>query len=115
MLDNMMLMKDLSDSEKLIFQTEFNAIRKDGTTGVLLALFLGGVGGHHFYMGNVGTGVLYLLFCWTFIPALAAFIELFLMSGRVKEYNEQKAQEIVVKIRAMRSGANTPSTGSEAA
>lgn len=41
----------------------------------LLALFLGGIGAHKFYCGRTGTGILYLLFCWTFIPAFVAFIE----------------------------------------
>ena len=40
-----------------------------------LAFFLGGIGAHKFYLGRVGWGILYLLFCWTFIPAVIAFIE----------------------------------------
>lgn len=41
----------------------------------LLALFLGGIGLHKFYLGRPLQGVFYLLFCWTFIPALIGFIE----------------------------------------
>lgn len=41
----------------------------------ILAFFLGGIGVHKFYAGKIGTGILYLLFCWTFIPAFIAFIE----------------------------------------
>lgn len=48
---------------------------KSRTVAVLLALFLGGVGTHKFYLGKVGTGLLYLLFCWTFIPTIIAFFE----------------------------------------
>lgn len=43
---------------------------------ILLALFLGGIGGHKFYAGKIGAGVCYLLFCWTGIPAFIALIEL---------------------------------------
>jgi TM2 domain-containing membrane protein YozV len=39
------------------------------------AILLGGVGIHKFYLGRVGQGILYLVFCWTFIPALVGFIE----------------------------------------
>lgn len=41
----------------------------------LLALFLGGFGIHKFYLGRKGWGVVYLLLCWTLIPAIVAFIE----------------------------------------
>mgnify|MGYP003458009378 CR=1 FL=1 len=41
----------------------------------ILAMFLGGIGVHKFYLGQVGMGILYLCFCWTGIPAFVAFIE----------------------------------------
>jgi hypothetical protein len=49
---------------------------KSRVAAILLALFLGGLGAHKFYLGQAGWGVLYLLFCWTFIPAIVAFIEM---------------------------------------
>ena len=48
---------------------------KDRITAVVLALILGGLGIHKFYLGRGVQGVLYLLFCWTFIPAVISFIE----------------------------------------
>lgn len=48
---------------------------KDKNAAAILAVFLGGIGAHHFYLGNVGRGVLYLLFSWTFIPAVVGVIE----------------------------------------
>ncbi|CFV35201.1 TM2 domain [Yersinia enterocolitica] len=27
------------------------------------------------YLGKIGQGFLYLIFCWTFIPSIIAFIE----------------------------------------
>lgn len=45
------------------------------TAAGLLAIFLGGIGVHKFYLGKVLQGVLYLLFCWTYIPSLVGFIE----------------------------------------
>lgn len=41
----------------------------------LLGIFLGGLGIHKFYLGNGGAGIVYLLFCWTYIPALIGFCE----------------------------------------
>ena len=42
---------------------------------LLLTFFLGGIGAHKFYLGKPVQGILYLLFCWTFIPSFIAFIE----------------------------------------
>jgi TM2 domain-containing membrane protein YozV len=49
--------------------------QKSRIAAALLALFLGGLGVHKFYLGQIGWGFIYLLFCWTFIPSVIAFIE----------------------------------------
>ena len=41
----------------------------------LLAIFLGWLGIHKFYAGKPVQGVLCILFCWTYIPAVISFIE----------------------------------------
>ena len=41
----------------------------------LLAFFLGGIGAHKFYMGQIGTGILFLLFCWTGIPEVIGILQ----------------------------------------
>ena len=48
---------------------------KNRIAAALLAFFLGGFGVHKFYLGKIGQGILYLVFCWTAIPAIIAFIE----------------------------------------
>lgn len=48
---------------------------KNRVAAALLALFLGGFGVHKFYLGQIGLGILYLLFSWTFIPAIIALVE----------------------------------------
>ena len=104
MIDNAFLMEDLSERERFAFQSDFSVRRKDATVGVLLALFLGGFGAHKFYMGHIGLGVLYLLFFWTFIPAIVALVEIFLMPRRVRKHNSDTARQIVQEIKALRSG-----------
>lgn len=44
------------------------------TAGVL-AIILGGVGVHKFYLGAWGWGILYVLFFWTYLPAIAGLVE----------------------------------------
>lgn len=48
---------------------------KSKTTAGVLAILIGGLGAHKFYLGKPGMGVLYLIFCWTYIPAILGFIE----------------------------------------
>jgi len=48
---------------------------KSRTAAACLALILGGFGAHKFYLGEVGLGILYLMFSWTFIPAVIGLIE----------------------------------------
>ena len=54
---------------------------------VLLAFFLGGFGGHKFYSGKIGTGILYLIFSWTFIPSMIAFIEFLIALTKTSDEN----------------------------
>ena len=42
---------------------------------IVLALVGGGIGLQEFYRGKIALGVVAVLFCWTGIPALVAFIE----------------------------------------
>jgi len=48
---------------------------KSRGVAILLALVLGGIGAHKFYVGKPGVGVLYMLLVWTFIPMLIGLIE----------------------------------------
>jgi TM2 domain-containing membrane protein YozV len=48
---------------------------KSKNTAAILALFLGGIGFHKFYLGQTLQGVLYLAFCWTGLPLLISFFE----------------------------------------
>ncbi|MBE6060627.1 MAG: TM2 domain-containing protein [Clostridium sulfidigenes] len=41
----------------------------------ILAILLGGLGIHKFYLGKIGMGILYILFCWTYIPAIIGVVE----------------------------------------
>lgn len=48
---------------------------KSKVTAGILALLLGTIGAHKFYLGKVGMGILYLVFCWTGIVSIISFIE----------------------------------------
>lgn len=46
------------------------------TVYLLLALFLGGIGAHDFYVGKTGTGLIKLAFCWTGIPTIISLFNI---------------------------------------
>ena len=58
-----------------ITTNESKKTSKNKLLATILALFLGGFGIHKFYLGKPFWGILYLLFFWTGIPGLVAFIE----------------------------------------
>jgi TM2 domain-containing membrane protein YozV len=67
---------------------------KDKTNAALLALLLGAVGAHKFYLGRTGVGVLYLILTCTFvlawIPAIAGFIDFVILALMDKdEFNRR--------------------------
>lgn len=41
----------------------------------VLGILLGNLGIHKFYLGNIGLGILYILFSWTVIPGIVGFVE----------------------------------------
>lgn len=58
---------------------------KNRTTAALLSFLLGGIGAHQFYLGNTGKGILYLVLCWTYIPAIIGVIEGILLISQTDE------------------------------
>lgn len=48
---------------------------KSKTTAALFAILLGGIGIHHFYLGKIWLGILYIVFCFSWIPTIIGIIE----------------------------------------
>lgn len=48
---------------------------KSRVTAGVLALLLGGIGVHKFYLGKVWPGIIYLVLVWTYVPAIVALVE----------------------------------------
>jgi len=81
-----------------VFYQQYEAVRRDEIVGILLALFLGTFGVHHFYLRRTGLGVLYCVFFWSGIPSILGFIECFFMPGRVREFNAIQAAGIAAAL-----------------
>ena len=48
---------------------------KNKTAAGILAILFGSLGVHKFYLGKPIQGIIYLLFCWTYIPGLLGIID----------------------------------------
>ncbi|CAE6703062.1 MULTISPECIES: TM2 domain-containing protein [Paraburkholderia] len=96
----------MNDSTRSMMMYE--AQKKSGVVAFLLWLFLGSLGAHRFYLGFTGTAVLQLLlfiFGWTTAFAYIGvflllalygwlFIDVFCISGGVREHNTMLAQRL---------------------
>lgn len=51
----------------------------------LLAFFLGWLGFHKFYLGQITKGILMLLFCWTGVPVIIGFVESIMLLAMSEE------------------------------
>ena len=81
-----------------MFYEQYEMVRRDEVVGILLALFLGTFGVHHFYLRRTGLGILYCCICCTGISTILGFIECFFMPGRVREFNAIQAAAIAAAL-----------------
>ncbi|WP_239704990.1 TM2 domain-containing protein [Mammaliicoccus sp. E-M24] len=95
-MTNILNKQNLSSQELLILQSEVDKKGKSKTPAWLLWLFTGGIGGHRYYMGDIGYAVLMTLTLgglglWTLIDA-------FLINGAIDKKNEEIEREVMVML-----------------
>lgn len=88
------LARNVFPIDKNLSQANSSKAPKTKTAATLMAFFLGGLGLHKFYLGAWGWGVIYLVFCWTYIPLLFAIIE----TVRYITLSEDEFQEKYAKL-----------------
>ncbi|MBW8011005.1 MAG: NINE protein [Chloroflexi bacterium] len=92
------LVQSLPQESQTGFFIHFTSQKKDPTIAVVLALLLGGLGAHKFYLGETGLGILYLVFSWTLIPYIIGFFEAFTMTKKIHEINLEIARESAAMV-----------------
>lgn len=60
---------------------------------LLLIFFLGGLGAHRFYLRRNLSGILYLVFFWTYIPSILALIEFVIVAFKSEVELQQRYPE----------------------
>ncbi len=74
-----------------------NTKQKSKSIACLFALFFGSFGVHKYYLNAPKIGLIYLLFCWTFIPMLASIIEAIIFLCTPKEKFDNKYNRNTLK------------------
>lgn len=104
----------MTTQQLLLVDSEFNKKHKSKTTAFVLWFFLGSLGGHRFYMGDIPyalgmiVGWVISWFCF-FIPiAIWVIIDAFFISRRIDKVNEGIERDIIllVKNSSPAAGAN---------
>ena len=105
-MEQQMLTQDLTEQQKVLFNGQFASEKKDRTLVFVLSVLFGTLGVDRFMVGDIGFGILKLL---TFGGCgILWLVDLFLIWGRVDEYNRRKANEIVSTIKMMTPAAPPP-------
>lgn len=101
---------DLTTDEKLQFQSEFTTRQRNTGVGVCLALLVGGIGAHKFYLKDAGSGIVYALLGtvgWVLvippiIVGILCIVDACKMQGEVTKFNNALAREIKAELEALR-------------
>ena len=84
--------QELSDNERVQFDLQLAALRKNPTTALLFSLFFGAMGVDRFYIGNTGLGVAKLLTLGG--VGIWAIVDLFLIQRAARRKNIETMRHI---------------------
>lgn len=88
--------QNLSSQELLILQSELDKKGKSKTPAWLLWLFTGGIGGHRYYMGDIGYAVAMTLTLGGL--GIWSLIDAFLINGAIDKKIEEIERDVMVKL-----------------
>lgn len=98
----------LTNEEKILLNSELELKRKKPLIAYLLCIFLGGIGGHRYYMGKTPTAITMTVLplisfgYLALITGLWSFIDLFLIGSWIREADNHLGLDIARKIIASR-------------
>ncbi|HEX2187968.1 MAG TPA: TM2 domain-containing protein [Longimicrobiaceae bacterium] len=101
------LTKDLDDSTKLIFQSQFASEKKDRGTATILAIFMY----DRIWLGDIGLGIAKIITAG--LCGIWWVIDVFTAGSRADDYNRHKAREIMAALNVNYSSQPSPGGASE--
>jgi len=101
--EQQMMMQDLTDQQKMLFSSQYESVKKDRSTVLILSVLLGTLGVDRFMIGDVGMGLLKL---FTFgLCGILWLIDIFTIRGKADDLNRKNANEIYQGIKMMSSNS----------
>lgn len=100
-MDNLLLKKDLTAEQLAMVGSEVERKKKDKLIMYLLWFFTGGIGGHRYYLGDIGYAI-----AMTFtIGGLGvwAIIDVFLIGKRLETKTAELEREAIMKVKTASS------------
>lgn len=95
--EQLQLTKKLKEKDRLVFTSQFDSVKKDPGTMLILSVLLGGWGVDRFMLSDIGFGLLKL---FTFGGCgILWLIDIFTTRDRTAEYNRKKANEIFQSLK----------------
>ena len=95
----------LTQQQLAVLQSEFEKKKRSTGIAYVILVLVGVFGGHHFYLGKKGTGILYLLSFG--LLGFGVFLDLFTLPKQVQKANERIEFDI---LQSMATTAPTPPT-----
>lgn len=104
-MNNIMMKKGLTSEQLAIVQSEYNKKEKSKLTMYLLWWFTGVLGGHRYYLGDIGYAIAMTLTLGGL--GFWALIDVFFIGSRRDEINEQLENEIIQNVKIYTKEDNT--------
>lgn len=98
-MSNLLAMKDLSSQQLAMVQSEVKGKEKSKGIAYALWFFLGGLGGHRYYAGDIGMGIAMTLTLGGI--GFWALIDVFFIGSRIEKKNETLEYNTILKVKAI--------------
>lgn len=99
-MSNLLYKQDLSSKQLVMVESELEAKKKNPVVAWLLWFFLGGIGGHRFYLGDTGRAVCMLFFNWCTLGIWGLVDAFFINSSLIKK-NEAIELDTITRVKAL--------------
>lgn len=110
-MSNLLLKQELSAQQLAIIQSELTKKAKSKTTAYIFWFFLGALGAHRYYVGDIGRGIAMTLTLGGI--GIWALIDVFFIGSRVEHVNELLELNIIQSVKAPNIAASEVASANE--